>query len=458
MYIADAPRPFVNKISPWHGLRRGTSAAVAKSECQCGCGGKCGGWQENGYPAKNGLVDSPNLQSTRLQGGHHLILDLEGCDPLILNSKNAMIQLCRSVARIMGTKVLKSGSYKFSPQGVTAFVIIAESHVSVHTWPESGKAFVDVFTCQKHFDKERIVSFVAGTLGAKQGRMTLIRRKGWRSHPILAERVPLVPTEFDLGKTILSIRSNYQQIKLTKGAFGLSLFLDGYWQFVEKYEHIYHEMLVHPAMVCAPRLQRVGIAGGGDGLALREVVKYPQLGEAIMYELDPLVLAVADEHPEMRFLNQHALRHPKAQVVADDARKMLVPGANFDVLILDFPSISDGTKFSDLYSVPFYLRAKQALGPDGVLVTQVTDYSWNLLCTTENLRRLFPYVIPIDIGYHFSMFNFVLASNVPFQQRRRLPPNLKFVTPMRIAGLLSSAISEKVYEKSSPIHPRSAAT
>lgn len=248
------------------------------------------------------------------------------------------------------------------------------------------------------------------------------------------------PTLFDLGRPIFTVRSPYQQIKLTKGRWGLSLFLDGYWQFLEKYEHVYHETLVHPAMVCAPRLQRVGIAGGGDALALREVLKYPQLGRAFMYEIDPVMLAVADQHPEMLRLNRDAMRHPKACVVAADARKMLVPGANFDVLILDFPSISDGAnKFSKLYSASFYGRVKQAMMPDGVLVVQVTDYPENLQRATMNLRCVFPYVIAIDIGIRFSMFNFVLASAQPLQQKRRLPKGLRFMTQGRIEALLNQS-------------------
>jgi spermidine synthase len=243
-----------------------------------------------------------------------------------------------------------------------------------------------------------------------------------------------------LGTPIFTVRSPYQQIELTKGRWGLSLFLDGYWQFVEKYEHIYHETLVHPAMVCAPGLQRVGIAGGGDALALREVLKYPRLGRAFMYELDPVMLAVADQHPEMLRLNKDAMRHRKACVVAADARKMLIPGANFDVLILDFPSISDGAnKFSELYSARFYGRVKQALRPEGVLVVQVTDYPWHLQRATMNLRCVFPYVIPIDIGFRFSMFNFVLASARPFVQRRRLPEGLRFMTQGRINAVLFAA-------------------
>ena len=372
-----------------------------------------------------------------LVGGYHLILDLEDCNPQLLDSEAAMRRLCSKLARVMGARVIKSSSHKFKPKGVTAFTIIGESHISIHTWPEARKAFLDIFTCKEFFNADRILDNIIGFLGGIRGRATLLLRNGLLSRLVLNGRISNLSATFDFGQPIFSIRSAFQLIELTKGPMGLSLFLDGYWQFVEKYEHIYHEMLVHPAMVCAPRLRRVGIAGGGDGLALREVVKHPQLGKAVLYEIDPLMLAVTDQHPEMLRLTKDALRHKKAEIVSDDARKMLVPGANFDVLILDFPSISDGSKFLNLYSEPFYRRAKSALSPGGILVTQVTDFLWNLIRTTQNLMKHFPYVIPVDVGFHFSLFNFVLAGTSPFMQQRKLPQNLKFITQDRLRKLIT---------------------
>ena len=373
-----------------------------------------------------------------LVGGFHLILDLEGCTPRLLDSKRAMQRLCRQVARLMGARILRCGGHRFSPKGVTAFCIIEESHISIHTWPESGRAFVDVFTCQAHFNNRRTADFIIDFTEARGGTLTLLMRKGVRTHRILEGRI--VPqADFDFGRTIFSYRSRYQHIELTKGSLGVSLFLDHYWQFVERYEHIYHEMLVQPALAFAPGLRKVGIAGGGDGLALREVLKYPQLGRAYLYEIDPVVLSLAEFHPEMQRLNQRSLRHPKARVAADDARRMLRPGAGFDVLILDFPSMTDGHRFDRLYSAGFYRRARRALRPGGVLVTQVTDYPEVLWWTSRNLKQVFAHVLPIDIGVDFSMFNFVMASESPFRQRRPLPHPLRFVNQGVIGKLLKVA-------------------
>lgn len=121
-----------------------------------------------------------------LEGGHHLLLDLQGCQARVLDSTAAMTRFCREVAKVMGTTVVQSGCHKFEPQGVTAFAIIAESHISIHTWPESGKAFVDVFTCQEHFEKDRVVAFIHSRLGAKQARATVLFRNGTQSHALFA--------------------------------------------------------------------------------------------------------------------------------------------------------------------------------------------------------------------------------------------------------------------------------
>ncbi|MFQ5627345.1 MAG: adenosylmethionine decarboxylase [bacterium] len=383
-----------------------------------------------------------------LEGGFHLLLDLEDCNRRLLNSKSAMLRLCRECAKTMGVRVVQSGSHKFEPRGVTAFVIIAESHISIHTWPESGKAFMDIFTCQERFDSYRIYDFVTGFLGAKRGKLTLLFRRSGKSRVIFDRVLTPHTAMFDFGKTIFSVKSQYQRIELTKGPMGLSLFLDGYWQFVEAMEHVYHESLVHPALVCARRLKRVGIGGGGDGLALREVLKYPRLGRAELYEIDPAVLSLARNHPEMLRLNKGSLGHPKAHVKAENALKMFAPNANYDVLILDFPSISDGrNKFSELYSVPFYRRARKALAPEGILVTQVTDFPWNLKRIAGNLKRLFPYVLPVRVGIRGSIFSHVMASRVPFKQWRSVPPNLRFMTNRKIARLIFKQY--KTYRKPS---------
>lgn len=370
------------------------------------------------------------------QGGHHLILDLEGCDARLLDSPAAMARFCRRVGRLMGVRILDTRAVRFCPQGVTAFCVLAESHISVHTWPESGQAFLDVFTCQRRFLPDPVIALSLEALGAKAGRLAHLLREGGRVRLVFHGAVLTDGAGFAFGRTIFSAHSAHQRIELTRGPLGVSLFLNGWWQFVERYERAYHESLVHPAAVCAPRLDRVGIAGGGDGLALRELLRYPDLGRVVLYEIDPLVLALAQGHPEMLRLNGRSLLHPKSQVVAEDARRMLAPGSSFDLLIVDFPSPGDGGDFSHLYGFPFYRRAKQALARDGVLVVQVSDFEATVERIAARLRRLFRRLERLTVmGDGKAMYTFLLAADRPLRPRRPLPRGLGFLTQGRLARL-----------------------
>jgi hypothetical protein len=78
--------------------------------------------------------------------------------------------------------------------------------------------------------------------------------------------------------------------------------------------------------------------------------------------------------------------------------------------------------------------------PRGVLVTQVTDFPRNLRRTIKNLAKVFPYVLPIDIGFDFSMFNFVMASSLPLRQRRPLPGGLRFINQDIIQKLFAHSL------------------
>ena len=79
--------------------------------------------------------------------GKHYLLNLYGCDFVRLNNEIFLRDLLEIAAESSGAKVLETISYKFDPQGVTAVSLLSESHISIHTWPEEGKAAVDVYTC-----------------------------------------------------------------------------------------------------------------------------------------------------------------------------------------------------------------------------------------------------------------------------------------------------------------------
>ncbi len=107
--------------------------------------------------------------------GKHLLLELRGCDPEVLNDLAAIERLLRAAAEAAGATVVESVFHRFAPQGVTGVVVLEESHFSVHTWPESGYAAADYFTCGE-CRPERAVALLGAGLRAESVEVLAVDR------------------------------------------------------------------------------------------------------------------------------------------------------------------------------------------------------------------------------------------------------------------------------------------
>ncbi len=168
-------------------------------------------------------------------------------------------------------------------------------------------------------------------------------------------------------------QSPYQRIVLTRAGGDLRLFLDGQLQFASADEHRYHESLVHPAMALAASRAHVLVLGGGDGLAVREILKWPGVERVTVVDLDPAVPRLARTHPALRRLNRDTLADRRVRVVADDAARFVArTGERFGVIVVDLPD-PNHESLAKLYSRPFYgaLRARLAAG--GTVAVQATS-------------------------------------------------------------------------------------
>lgn len=173
---------------------------------------------------------------------------------------------------------------------------------------------------------------------------------------------------------VFSKRSKYQEIVLTRSGNDFRLYLDGSLQFSTYDEYRYHEMLVFPALFAArAENKEVLIMGGGDGLAVRDVLKDARVKKVVLVELDPAMLYLAKENSTFRRINADSLRDARVKVVGGDAFKYLVENRErYDVIIADFPDPHDEA-LSRLYSLEFYNIVKRVLRPGGVFVTQATS-------------------------------------------------------------------------------------
>ncbi len=259
-----------------------------------------------------------------------------------------------------------------------------------------------------------------------------------------AERISTLAEDRFYQDTIeFSATSPYQRIVVTNGRAGHRLFLNGNLQFAERDEYRYHEALVHPAMAAfAPDgrgARRIAVLGGGDGMAVRELLKYPGVEQITLVELDPAMTRLFAGQSTLRKLNADALHSPKVSVVNADAFGWLErTQESFDLIVVDFP---DPTNFSvgKLYTNSFYALLDQRLSASGYAVIQTTsplvarESFWTVVQTIESVGlTATPYHAHVP---SFGEWGYVIASRRPYRLPDRLPAGLRFLTPHTLALL-----------------------
>ena len=150
----------------------------------------------------------------------------------------------------------------------------------------------------------------------------------------------------------------------------LRLYIDGQIQFSSVDEYRYHEALTHPAMSLAASRKNVLVLGGGDGLAVREILKYPEVERITLVDIDPMVVEMCRSNPEIAALNGGSLESPKLRVEHQDAFKFVEKTRErFDAAIIDLPDPNHET-LAKLYSVEFYRLLRSRLAEGGAVATQ----------------------------------------------------------------------------------------
>ncbi|GAA4443401.1 polyamine aminopropyltransferase [Phytohabitans houttuyneae] len=253
-------------------------------------------------------------------------------------------------------------------------------------------------------------------------------------------------------------RSRYQEIVLTKalGSTDLRLYLNGDLQFSSVDEYRYHEALVHPVLA-GPRTDLL-VLGAGDGLAVREALRYPDVRSVTVVELDPAVVALARTWPALRALNGGAFDDPRVRLVHEDAFAWLrAAPSRFDAVIVDLPD-PDETATAKLYSVEFYTLLHNVLAPGARMVVQSGSPYFaprSFWCIEASLREAGfatePYHVDVP---SFGDWGFVLTGAAP-----AIPadaPPLRFLTAdvLRAATVFPPDRGRVAVEASTLLHPR----
>lgn len=281
-------------------------------------------------------------------------------------------------------------------------------------------------------------------------KLNLLRIKGFIIIVLLAialikaDRLTTLAEDGLFTDNIVYAKSSpYQRIVVTKGKTGHALFLNGNLQFNSFDEYRYHEALVHPAFTAfAGEPKRVLVLGGGDGLALREILKYKSVESVQLVDLDPMMTGLSKAFPTLGELNHHSFDDPRVTVTNGDAFVWLDNNdlEPFDIAIVDFPD-PNNFALGKLYSTRFYALLKKKLSPSAAVVIQCTSpliarkSYWSIIKTLEASGfTVKPYQTTVP---SFGLWGYALAKLEPFEAPK-LPPagiELKFLNENSFAAM-----------------------
>ncbi len=217
------------------------------------------------------------------------------------------------------------------------------------------------------------------------------------------------------NSVIWSKQTKYQSVLLLKFKDDYRMIIDGNLQFSSIDEYRYHEVLVHPVMSLVKKNRNILVLGGGDGLAIREILKYKDIDSITLVDIDKEIVEICKENVVMKKLNQNSLSHPKVKIVIDDAQKFLEKTDEiYNIVIIDLPDPNNFT-LSKLYSQEFYRLLSHHLSADGIIITQSTSPFLSndaFSCIHNTLKSVFKYVVPINTYVPtFGLWGFNMASN-----------------------------------------------
>jgi len=333
--------------------------------------------------------------------GNHILVEFMNCDPHIMNDVAAIERDMVAAAQKAGATVINSTFHHFSPWGVSGVVVIQESHLAIHTWPEYGYAAVDLFTCGDmdawiSFDhlKDCFKSISYSAIEMKRGSVNLLTRNDfdmstmrqraseWRNPDFFTRNVWFTDKDENqalslrfTGEVFFDVQSPFQRVRILESyKYGKMLALDDMVMTTINDEFHYHEMIAHPAMFTHGNAKNVLVIGGGDGGTVREVLKHSTVEKVTMVEIDGEVINACKEYlPTIAA----AFDHPKLNLIVDDGIAFIKQAEkeSYDIIIIDG---SDPVGPAEgLFSVEFYTNCFNALREGGILVAQGESPKFN---------------------------------------------------------------------------------
>ena len=398
-----------------------------------------------------GWVTSPKQDFEKVMGVHFAVEISNIIDTSLLKNAAALEKILVEGSTAAGMTVLSSNSVSFESggEGATAFALLAESHASIHAWPEAGYAAVDVFTCGKEYGAKAVIGFIAEAIGGEvyitgriprgiPGRAAALTKfyspaaalqgierqasqegaqqtiaEAWAdglSMRNLEKIADAMSVEESIGKQ-KCVRSEYQNICFTTDVNDgdVCLVLDNEIQICDSYNAIYSEVYAHLPIAFLPFAESAIIVGGGDCLLLQELLKYKSIKRIVQLELDPMVPKLCEEHFGVNcHLPGSANRDRRVEWRFGDAGKTLgyfetSDAERFDIAFTDISHNMPLTATS-VNSPHFFSRVSNILKQHGVFI----KHGDCLQHVAARFQEVLQVVVPCKIhGTH----EFVIGSN-----------------------------------------------
>jgi spermidine synthase len=359
--------------------------------------------------------------------GLHLTGDLFecGCSAASLTDLETLSSLCRQATLDAKLTIVDEKWHVFpdwngQPGGITGTILLAESHLAIHTWPERRGVTLDVYVCNFTSDNTRKAEQLFDTLlVAFRPQQPVVNRITRGDVALGASAVAPESASatdprsgqlsfdwlnansgygFTVRERLAEIQSPYQRIEVfDTHQFGRLFRLDGRLMTSEGDEFFYHECMTHPAALAHPHPESVLVIGGGDGGSSEELFKHPSVKRIVMAELDPFVIDVA-----RRFLggiHKGALDDPRLEIRLGDGYEYVKSTAErFDMIVLDLTD--PDTPAFHLYTEEFFRLCQRCLKPGGLLTLHLGSPVYQADTVRKNaasLQKVFRHVAPLSL-------------------------------------------------------------
>ena len=357
--------------------------------------------------------------------GIHLTGDLFDCNcsASLFTDLDTLSSLCRTATLDAGLTIVDEKYHVFpewqgQPGGITGAVLLAESHLAIHTWPERRGVTLDVYVCnftcdnegkaRRLFDtlmlafrpREQVVNrIVRGDLAAGTAQVEGRSEQAQQRDALIFDWLNAhAGYGYTAKKQLAAFDSAFQRVEVyDTHQFGRLFRLDGRLMTSEGDEFFYHECMTHPALLAHPNPQSVLVIGGGDGGSTEEILKHPSVKRVVMAELDPAVIDVARAH--LREIHKGALDDPRLTVQIGDGFAFVENCAErFDLVVLDLTD--PDTPAFRLYTEEFFRLCQRVLNPGGLMTMHLGSPVYQPQTVKKNaaaLRRVFKQVAPLSL-------------------------------------------------------------